>query len=79
MDYNEVMNCQNFQKEGVIAIAETMSGDRFIIKKIGFNNKKHDFEVAFTNGVVSKPAALKEIKKFDDIKSAQKYLIGQEV
>ena len=54
-----------------------MSGDRFIVKQIGFNNKTHDYEVKFTNGVVSKPDALKEIKKFDDIKAAQKYLNRQ--
>lgn len=62
-----------FRNASGLVCCETLSGDRFRIKKI--QAKNNDSIAVFTDGTTAKAGMIYSIEVFDDVRKAQSFLL----
>jgi len=75
MDEFEVMGFRKSRQDGFALAAETVSGNRLVIRQV--LAKGESVLVKLADGTIAKPSALTFIKRFTNAKELQKFLLKQ--
>lgn len=75
MNSFEVMSFRNSKKDKFALACQTVSGDRFVVRRVEV--KLTDVWVKFADGTTAKPETLEFMERFTDAKAMQKFLLKQ--